>query len=488
MSAHRGRVARSLVWTTLESFGLCGVSLISLVVYARFLSPTELGVTAMALSIVQILNIPVEILFHDALVQRKEATRRHFDTAFCGYLVLGVVLGAVCWFGAGEMSSALGEPAMAPVLQWMGLSLPCMGVGSVLIAWQRRAMEFRPLAIRSLGGRLSGGLVGIGMALAGAGVWSIVAQQVLMVAFSSAALWVLASDRPRLRFHWTECKELLSFGVFTTTYQLIAGSIQRVFTLMLGAFLGSEVTGYFNLAFRSVNVLRDLFAGAVSQLSLPLFSRLQGDAVALRAAYASAVQFSCALMFPLFTGLAVCAPEVVTVAFGDRWLVAAPLFAAMALLTYQYFSRMFAMPLMNAAGRPSMPLIGISLQLIFVVAAMWLFGRESLWWAAVAWAGRLLVSTPVDMFILRRTTGLGLADQWRGVPRLLVCAVGMGAMVLGVQHMLAAWPATHRLPVMIAVGALAYPALLWLLDRDLMRRVARFMGEVVRRRTAAATA
>jgi O-antigen/teichoic acid export membrane protein len=486
MSEHRGKVARSLVWTALESFGLCGVSLISLVVYARFLTPSELGITAMALSIVQILNIPVEILFHDALVQRKEATQRHFDTAFCGYLTLGAVLGAVCWFGAPPVARALNEPAMAPVLQWMGLSLPFMGFGSAIIAWQRRAMEFRPLAIRSLGGRLLGGLVGIGLAIAGAGMWSLVAQQVLMVAFSSIALWALAHHRPRLRFHWTAFRELLGFGVFTTSYMLIAGSIQRVFTLMVGGFLGSEIAGYFNLAFRSVDVLRDLFANAVSQVSLPLFSRLQGDRTALKAAYASAVQFSCALMFPLFTGLAVCTAEVVTVAFGERWLVASPIFALMALLTFQYFSRMFAMPVMNAVGRPSMPLVGITLQLAFVVIGMLLFGRASLWWAAVAWAGRVMVSTPVDMFILRRATGLRLVDQWRGVPGLLLCALGMGATVLGLQHMLSAWPAAQRLPAMIATGMVVYPALLWVVDRALMRRVGRFVGDVVRRKTAAA--
>lgn len=486
MTAHRTRVAKSLVWTSLESFGVSGISLISIVVYARFLTPTELGVSAMALGVVQLLNIPVEVLFHDALVQRKEATQRHFDTAYAISVLLGILLLAVCWLGADWFSMRIGTPAIAPVLQWMSLSLPFMGFATAVTAQQRRAMEFRPLAIRSVVGRTLGGITGIVMAIAGAGVWSLVAQQVLTVAFSTIILWLLATTRPSWRISVPESRELLSFGFFSTTVTFLAVSIQRIFTLMVGALLGTHVAGYFDLAFRVVHTTRDLFFGAVSQLSLPLFSRLQENRQTLAAAYSSAMQFTCIFMFPLFIGLAVCSSEIVILFFGERWQAAIPILATVAVLTVVFFARAYSASMMSAAGRPSFPISFLAVEVAFIVAGMWLIGRESYIWACVIWASRILLSTPVDMLMLKRATGLSMHDQIRGLPMLLLCAIGMALAVLAVKYgLVPGWPLAAKLSLMVVVGALVYPALLWIADRGLVRRIVAFTGEVRRKRVAA---
>lgn len=485
MSEHKERVVKSLVWTSLESFGVSGISLISIVVYARFLTPSELGIAAIALSVVQLVNIPVEVLFHDALVQRKESTERHFDTAFTVSVLLGLLLMGGCWFGAEWFSHVMKTPAVAPVLQGMSLSLPFLGFASALIARQRRAMEFRPLAIRSVAGRTLGGIAGIVLAIAGAGVWSLVAQQVLTVTFSTIFLWILTTNRMRFRIHWSDCRELISFGLFPTLFTFLGVSIQRIYMLMVGAFFGSHIVGYFDLAFRIVNTSRDLFFGAVSQLSLPMFARLQEHRQSLTTAYFSATQFTSAFMFPLFVGLAVSSSELVTLVFGARWQEAVPIVTTLAVLTVHFFARMYSAPMMNAAGRPSFPIYAMVLQVVFVVFGMLFIGRASFHWAIVIWVARLAVSIPVDMVMLKRATRLGLRDQIRGLPVLLLCTAGMSLAVLAVKYWLAlAWPISARLTLMVGVGALVYPVLLWLIDPALVRRVLVLTGEIWRKRMA----
>jgi len=486
MNEHKARVAKSLVWTSLESFGVSGVSLISIVVYARFLTPLELGVSAMALGVVQMLNIPVEVLFHDALVQRKEVSQRHFDSAFAISVLLSIVLLSICWFGADWFSKRIGTPAIAPVLQWMSLSLPFMGFATAVTAQQRRSMDFRPLAIRSVVGRTLGGITGIILAIAGAGVWSLVAQQVLTVAFSTLILWLLATTRPSWHVSGAESRALLSFGFFSTVTSFLAVSIQRIFTLLVGALLGTHVAGYFDLVFRVVHTTRDLFFGVVSQLSLPLFSRLQDNQKVLASAYTSAVQFTCIFMFPLFIGLAVCSPEVIMVFFGERWQVAIPILATVAVLTAVFFARAYSASMMSAAGRPSFPILFLAVELSFIVIGMLLLGRESYLWACVIWSTRILLSTPVDMLLLKRATGLSMHDQIRGLPLLLLSSLGMALAVLAVKYWLVpSWPVPARLSLMVTVGALTYPALLWISDPNLVRRIVAFAGEVRRKRSVA---
>ena len=73
----RDRASRSLFWTALESGGMSGLSVVALVVFGWTLTPSELGIGALALSVVQLMNLPVELMFHDALIQRREVTPRH---------------------------------------------------------------------------------------------------------------------------------------------------------------------------------------------------------------------------------------------------------------------------------------------------------------------------------------------------------------------------------------------------------------------------
>jgi O-antigen/teichoic acid export membrane protein len=482
MNPSRQRVARSLAWSGLESVGLSGLSFVSLVVFSRFLSPTEFGVASMALAVIQILAIPVEIGFHDALVQKQDATDRHFDSAFCAATALGLALCGLCWLAAPLFARYVGSAQAGEVLQWMSLSLPASGIGCAVIARQRRELQFRNLAVRSLAGRLTAAVAGIAAAVAGAGVWSLVLQQVLMVALSTATLWWLSPQRPALRFHGREFMELTRFGIKSVSSLLLVFSIQRVFMLIVGNRFGAEAAGYLNLAFRAVDMLRDLISSAVSQLALPFFARYQADRPALYGHYMRAVEMTCTAMFPVFATIAVATPEIVDVVFGAKWRPAIPYIVLMSVLTFQFFPRMFSSPLMTSLGRPAFPIPSQILQLSIIVVGMLTIGQQSLAWAAAVWGLRLVVTTPFDMVRFARHTGMSAAQQLAGVPLAAALAFAAAGLALLVSHtMPAGEPALLRLLAVLLTSLLAYLALTLLFNRRVLGQML-LLGKALRAR------
>lgn len=475
----RKLVAKALVWTTLESFTLSGLSLISLFIFARLLSPEDFGVAAIALAIVQLLTVPVELLFHDALVQRKEIDSKHVDSAFTFSVVLGVALWAVCWFGSGLIEQLIGTPGVGHVLKWMSLSLIGMGFGCVLVAMQRRKLEFRSLALRSLLGRGGSAAIAIAIAFAGGGVWALVAQQVLLVSLGTLMLWILADERPSFHFSWAPTKSLLGFGVFTTVYQLLAIAIQRVFMVLVGAYLGSASTGLLSVAFRGADMLRDLMCTAVYQIAMPLFSRLSDERESLFTAFNRSVQLTTLVTFPVFVGLAVCAEDVVTVAFGKNWIAAAPYFAMVCLLVLPFFLRMYSVTLLRAVGKPAAPMLELIAQTSVSAFCMVWFGRHSVPLAMLAWASRLVVSTPIDMYIQRRVSGMSYLRQLRGSGTPFVAAVVMAAAVLAVKTYVlpASLPALVRLVPLGLLGAAVYVATVAVINRELIKQFVDFVGQ-----------
>src|SRR5262245_9719912 len=130
----KGKASTSYIWALLESGGLSVLALVTLLILARLIGPTELGIAALALGIVQILTILVEMLLHDAIVQRRDLHDAHNDTAFWTSLGVGVALAAICALLAGPFARLMDEPSLQPILAVAGLSLILSGIGCVPIA------------------------------------------------------------------------------------------------------------------------------------------------------------------------------------------------------------------------------------------------------------------------------------------------------------------------------------------------------------------
>jgi O-antigen/teichoic acid export membrane protein len=203
-------------------------------------------------------------------------------------------------------------------------------------------------------------------------------------------------------------------------------------------------------------------------------------------AYTRSIQLTTLFAYPVFVGLAACSDEVVEVAFGTQWAGAAPYFAVIALLCLETFLRMYGAAMVQALGRPGMVSLQVVAQAIFVVAGMYLLGRRSAFDALLVWSARLLVSLPVDAWVVRRVTGLGVADQLRGAVVPTVAALVMGGVVLLAKHqLLMSLSPLLRLVPLALIGLVVYAGMVWLIDRKLVLELTGFVRKFLDKRRAA---
>ncbi len=470
MSLDRQKAAKSALWSLVENGGLSLISMGTLVIYTRLLSTAEFGLFAVALALVEMLQVLVTMLFHDALVQRKEVRELHYDTAFSFGLGLSLVLMLVTVLGSRALSGALGDARAAPVLCALTLCFPAAAISATIVARQRRELAFRPLALRSLLGRLVGAALGIALIVAGAGIWGLIAQQVLIQAVGTAFLWATCTERPRLRFGRRELRELLGFGALSMGSLFLSFGIKRVFTVAVGLLLGIELAGYLNLAFRTIDVLWAIASTAATQVALPLLSSLQNDVERLKRAFRLAMSLVCMILYSSFIGIGVVAPELVEAMFGAKWLPAAPYVSALACLVILQAPRVLVGPLLTALGRPKDLLIGRVVELTFVLVAVLASQLPSLGWAVGIWMLRELIGLPVNVRQLQRASGFAVLDQFRGAFVPLVSALVMALAVLSLRFVLpASWGAPLRLLALIPVGALSFGLLSFVLNRELFK-------------------
>lgn len=455
MSRHR-RVGRSLMWVVSEKGGVTVLSLVTIALLSRLLGPDLMGVAALGLTLVQILIAVVSGPLHNAIVQRKDAQHADFATAFWMATGMGVLLAGAGFALAPLVSRAFGDPRVGPIYAWMGLSLIAAGSEAGLAAQLRRQMRFRALAVRTMVSRIGGAVVAVGMAYAGFGVWSLVAQQLAAVSLGSCLLALAVPRLPGLVFSTASARALARYAAPLLGAAVLSNLQARILVLFVGQVFGTTTLGYVHVAQRAIQALQDFAGSAFQQLALPLLARHQEDRAALANGFRRATALLSAAVLPLFVGLATVAPEVITLAFGPAWQPAVLPMQLLAISVALGFVRQPAGVVFQAAGRPHYNLIAVAIAFAVTLLGLFTVGRLGLGWALAVLVVRPLCTLPVGARMLRRLTDLGLGAQLRpAAGPLMACAV-MALTLLAARPLLASWSPAGRLAVLVALGAVVY--------------------------------
>ena len=277
----------SLKWAFYMTWADRAFSVFFTFLLAAILGPRDFGIVALALIYIAVVQLLLEGGIQTAVVQREGLEDDHLDSAFWVNLGWCLLLAAGSFLLAGWWARLNGVPELKEVVQVLSVLLVIYGLTIVQLGLFQREMRFRALAIRETLAVIVGGVLGLVLALRGAGVWALVAQQLGFAVTQLVLLWAMSTWRPRFRFSRSHARDLVGFssGVFLSN---LGGFInRRADALLMGIFFGPTAVGLYRLADRFSDNVLELTMRPVGHVSLPFFSRLQNDRPALRDAVAS---------------------------------------------------------------------------------------------------------------------------------------------------------------------------------------------------------
>ncbi len=466
---------RGAMWSALEKWGGQFASTAIFLLLARMLGTKAFGLVALASVFLAFMQIFLDQGFAQAIIQRDELEPEHLDTAFWTSVLMGLLFVLLVFVGAESVANFYREPELAPIIRWMSLSFLFSGLSSVQAAILQRRMHFKVLAARSLVATVACGITGIGAALIGLGVWSLVVKEITFGFTGAVLLWSTSSWKPGFRFSPKHFKELFSFGINILGFNFLSFFNQRSDDLLIGYFLGTTALGYYSVAYRLLLIMIKVLTSVTTQVALPTFSRLQKDKERMRNAFYKVTQYTSLISFPAFLGIAVLAPELIQVLFGDEWLPSVPVMRVLALIgilqSVQYFTGTVLLAMNKPLWRLRLMLLltccnGVG----FLIAVRW--GITAVATSYVI-CGYLL--SPLFLVLVQKVIEIDFKKYCLQYTTPLLSSLFMVAAILSAKQVLYGWVNSYiALFIYAVVGALGYLLSIILLSPGLANETYQF--------------
>lgn len=447
-------VISNLLWRFAERSGAQIVTFIVSIILARLLEPEAYGTISLITVFTTILQVFVDSGLGNALIQKKNTDDLDFSSVF--YINIGfcLILYALIFICAPFIANFYDDQSLIALIRVLSLTVIISGVKNVQQAYVSKHLMFKKFFYSSLSGTIGAAIIGIILAFYGAGVWALVAQQVLNVLVNTIVLWCTVKWRPQKRFSIQRVKGLFSFGWKLLVSSLIDTVYTNIRQLIIGKMYSSSDLAFYNQGRQFPNVIVSNINTSIDSVLLPVLSTEQDSRETLKIMTRRAITMSTYIMAPLMMGLAFTAPAVVELVLTEKWLPCVP-YLRIFCITFMFYPLHTAnLNAIKAMGRSDLYL---RLEIIKKVIGMILL-LSTMWFGVMAMAYSLLVSSVTSQIVNtwpnKALLNYSYLEQLKDIIPSIGLAVFMGICVSFIE--LLGFNALITLMLQVTLGVIIY--------------------------------
>ncbi len=444
----------NFLWRFAERCAAQFVTLIVSIVLARILTPSDFGMVSLVMVFTTIMQVFVDSGLGTALIQKKNADDLDFSSVFYFNFAVCLILYVGMFIVAPYIAGFYNDTSLTPIIRVVSLTIVISGVKGIQQSYVSRNMLFKRFFFATLGGTIFSALLGIGMAYAGYGVWSIVAQQLSNTAIDTLILWITVKWRPKKMFSWRRLKSLLSYGWKLLASSLLDTVYNNLRNLVIGKIYTSADLAYYNQGDKFPKVIITNINASIDSVLLPSMAGEQEHCERVKSMTRRAIKTSTYIMAPLMMGLLFCAEPIVKLLLTDKWLPCVP-YLRIFCFTYMFWPIHTAnLNAIKAMGRSDLflklEIIKKAMGLILLLFTMRI--------SVMAMAYSLIVSGILSQIINSwpnwRLLNYNYFEQLRDILPSIIIAVGMGICVYFISFI--RMPTIIILLLQVVVGAAIY--------------------------------
>ena len=355
MDSHRRHLARGFNWLGGATILAKVIDFSTILIVLLFLTKEQVGLASLVVSFGMVVEALNGLGTSEAVVQAPSVGRLQLDTLFWVVVGAAVLAGGLTLLAAPWIAALYGVAGMASYFLAIAIKQPIVGASVIPLAILNRNLQYERIAIVNVCSTLAAALTRLGLAVAGAGAWAIVAGYAASGLYTLIGASIASPFRPGLRFRASAISSLVRFGMRAATSNIFEQVFKNVDYLLVGWFYGTAALAVYRVAFDVAMEPAMAVGTLINRTALPVLAKVSAVRDHLAQSLAWSLGRIAILVFPLMVGLILAADPLTALLHDDQGHSYAAAALPLKLLAAAALLRVTAQllyPLMMGAGRP----------------------------------------------------------------------------------------------------------------------------------------
>lgn len=281
----KSKTVKGVGWSAADAVLSHGVTFIVGLVLARLLTPDEYGLIGIVTIFTTVMLGVVDSGFSNSLIRKKEVSDDDYNTLFIVNMAISVLMFVILYFSAPAISHFFERPQLVLLTRVMGLLLIFQALSIVQYTILSRRIDFKTKTKASVISAIISGIIGIGMAIAGFGVWSLAGQMLSRQLIFSICLWCFNHWWPKMKLSIDSLRYMWDFGWKILLSGLLNNIWSELYQTVVGKFYNPATLGQYTRSKEYAKLFSSNLTSIVQRVTYPVISQLQDDKTRMVAAY-----------------------------------------------------------------------------------------------------------------------------------------------------------------------------------------------------------
>ncbi len=478
------RVITGALWNAVNSGFTFLLSIATVSVLARLLTPADFGFFAMIMVVINMLESFSDMGVSAAVISYKDVKEEELASLFYFNIFFGLGLTFLLIIASPLIVSYFKKPELYPYL-WLIASYFTITSPAILFnVLMRKKMRFDMLSKISMITTLVYSVAVI--------VYVYFSRQVLGLVFGMLMQALVSTGlniyfglqiwKPqRLTFRFRHVRRFVSFGVFQIGSRVINRFNQNIDFLLIGAFLGEVALGYYSMAYNLMVKPIQRINPIITSVAFPALVEVSDDGLQLKRYYLKMIRYIGYIMVPIYFLFFVLAKDIILFLYGEKWLLSVPVLQVCAFLGVLYALGNPMGNLILAKGRADIGFYNDLAKTLIIVTANFIGLQWGITGVAISTLCTIIfIVEPANFFLRRYLANMGIGEYLDEIKKtLLFCTFASVFILLGI-HPLLHIPLVAELIVSTVLFVAIYLALLFIFEQQellfLKRTIKDYLG------------
>ncbi|WP_133470518.1 lipopolysaccharide biosynthesis protein [Paraglaciecola marina] len=464
------QVFKASSWLMFTRVVITVLSMTSIFILARLLTPEDFGLVAIASVVATLLQSMVQIPVSQALIAIKNPTKAHFDTAFTINIIRTTLICLVLLVSAIPIANFYNEPKVTQILIIFSVAAFADGFINPKFVIFEKSLNFSYIFFTSVLSKLLATGASLAIAYYTQSYWALVIGSVITQLLNVIFTYYFLPYLPR--FSLKKNKEILSFSVWVSLSHIINNINWKLDQLLIGKFFGTVTLGVYNIGNELASMPTRETTTPLNRALFPAFSQLLHKPERFTQAYLTSISIFYSILLPIGFGLVLVAEPMVLLALGEKWqgaiLVIEILAGIYAVACITSVTKAIAM----ATGKTKIifkrDVLFFIVKVVLSLGGLYIYGFFGLLYSKLL---NLIFLLVYNFFLVRYLLNVGIVQQLTVLcrPVLSVCVMYFTMLLLKSQLTFETTPLDLmiELSLLCTAGALTYCSchfLIWIMQ------------------------